>query len=154
MIFELQMSNPCWFIGCQTKEPPLSTKLEIHDEDLILEHFRDQKVNLKLNFRFIIPLEWTLCELQQAQKHAWRRQLAPTSAGSKTRCRSCHETKISQKWDIPVQSSKAAGYPGPKRDIYRLGTISLSLGRDNPKARYLALMRDIVVDRQVRFPDG
>ena len=61
-------------------------------------------MNLKLNFRFSIPSEWTLYELQQAQKHAWRRQPAPTSAWSEPRCRSCHETKISQKWDILPKS--------------------------------------------------
>ena len=101
-------------------------------------------MNLKLNFRFSIPSEWTLCELQQAQKHAWRRQLAPTSAGSKTRCRSCHETKISQKWDIPPKS----GISHQKWDIPLWTGIStglgyLTLGRDIPKARYLALLWDI-----------
>ena len=122
-------------------------------------------MNLKLNFRFIIPLEWTLCELQQAQKHAWRRQLAPTSAWSEPRCRSCHETKISQKWDIPPKSGIShqkwdippkVGYP-TKSGISHSGPgylpawdISLWGG--------ISQKRDISpycgIYRQVRFPDA
>ena len=114
-------------------------------------------MNLKLNFRFSIPLEWTLYELQQAQKHAWRRQPAPTSAWSEPHCRSCHKTKISQKWDIPPKSGIShfkwdiplkSGMSHFWWDIPLWTGISTglgypTLGRDIPKARYLALLRDI-----------
>ena len=114
-------------------------------------------MNLKLNFRFSIPSEWTLYELQQAQKHAWRRQPAPTSAWSEPRCRSCHETKISQKWDILPKSGIShqkwdippkSGISHQKWDIPLWTGIStglgyLTLGWDISKAGYPAVRRDI-----------
>ena len=101
-------------------------------------------MNLKLNFRFSIPSEWTLCELQQAQKHAWRRQPAPTSAWSEPRCRSCHETRISQKWDIPTRPEISRFWDILlPTEIYQKRDISVRTGISRSKVGYPGSNRDI-----------